>query len=120
MSTDPLFFINCDGRFELRAQLDDIGRVRLRTTTFKLTLVEPVADEKPATECRIGVFINGIVADSGSGDSWKIYGFITDEERAKAPRWVRNFFAGSIGSFHGLVNTRNRGGWILVGNPWTS
>jgi hypothetical protein len=99
---------------ELLVQLHDIGRVQPRRTTFRLTVKHPTIQGSLAPQVEIGVFVNGIEAEDGSGNCWIFNGYVIEDELLKSD-WLQAEFEGHYNNFHGFYNSRTRKGFIYAG-----
>jgi hypothetical protein len=101
-------------KFELFSQLGDIGRIRHPRPPFRLAVKHPILTGSLAPQVEVGVFVYGIMAEDGSGESWIINGYVFDDELGKS-HWLQQEFKGHQHNFHGLYNTKRRSGFIYAG-----
>lgn len=112
MSTTVCATIHDGGnKFELFAQLGDIGRVRKDRPAFPLTIGHPTLRGSAAPKVAFPVLINGIQAEDGSGNCWLIQGRFETSTLVTIP-WLEKVFGSSNGNFRGFYNTRTRTGFI--------
>lgn len=96
--------IEGQSKFELLAQLQDIGRGNgLNRPTFHMK-VQHTALGSLGAIADVYTHINGIVAEDGSGNCWIIYGYILN-----GPSWAK---PGTGSSFEGFYDTRTRKGHL--------
>jgi hypothetical protein len=95
-----LEIIGGDSKNEMLAQLQDIGRiVSKRRPMFYIQVQHPTFLGDLA-QAAVGVHLNGIVAEDGSGNCWIIKGYI-----AMGTNWTEPFK-----NFEGFYNTKTRRG----------
>lgn len=102
--------VNGGNKFELLAQLGDIGRVDFKARMpFQLELRHPFESRGiDALTVPVATFINGIEADDGSGESWNIKGYLAASD-VKSLSWLK--WDQSL-AFKGYYDTRHRRGFI--------
>lgn len=104
MSTTKQIVIR-DGasKFELFAQLSDIGRGK--RVPFRL-IVENPSLRGTLNKFEIWVLINGVEAEDGSGECWIIKGYITTDSLREHP-WLSE-----SSLFSGFYTTHRREGFL--------
>lgn len=87
-----------DSKEKLLAQLFDIGRIRNRPP-FRMTIMP--RDEAHPHPLEASLLVNGITAESGSGDRWIITGHLNSARFDKRTTSFKSFY-----------DTRTRTGWM--------
>jgi len=99
-----LAIIDGQSKFDLFAQLQDIGRENRRNLPAFNMKVQHTALGSLGARADVYTHINGITAEDGSGNCWIIYGYI-----AGGYSWMK---PGTANSFEGFYNTRTRKGHL--------
>lgn len=100
-----------DSKDKLLAQLGDIGRIRsdLRPV-FNVIIGAKLPLIKGPVNTEIGLWINGLVAEDGSGNCWIISGYVIKWNDLVNDEMITSF--GFQRAFEGFYNTRTRQGWL--------
>jgi hypothetical protein len=101
--------------FDLLTQLGDIKRMRKERPVFPLTLRHD-KEEGGSEFAEVGVHVNGLIAEDGSGVSWIFLGHIDRSSIEK--EWLATLLTNDgwfNSTIHGIYHTREYSGWIKPG-----